>query len=414
MRDLLPRSWLKRDSYDMETFTRFSQTMRVLTALAESWERKIGISPFWKGEATGDFCSHGSAYWRWFHVFKKIPLNSAFAKGEIGFRDFLSIIGLVVFLITLVNGVSLSAERPLRVAYPAPAGAFLPLWAAQDAGIFKKHGLSVELIAVGSSTRGIAAMVSGDLDILAGGGTAGITAQLQGYTDMALFANFIQTFLFSVMVQPAITEVSQLRGKRMGVTRFGGTLDFVARQYIKRNGMEPGKDVTFVQVGAMPDIVVAVSTGALEAGVVGVPQNFLAKKQGLRELADLSESGARYALAAFLAKRSFLTENHERMLRFMKALVESIYYLKTYPKEGMEIFRRYTRIDAPEILKPSYDLHIRLFPKVPEIFSEDLKLVLEEVALTNPKARTVNPGSLIDGRVVKEVLSSGFVDQLYR
>ena len=209
-------------------------------------------------------------------------------------------------------------------------------------------------------------------------------------------------------------EVTQLRGKRMGVTRFGGTLDFVARQYIKRNGMEPGKDVTFVQVGAMPDIVVAVSTGALESGVIGVPQNFLAKKQGLRELADLSESGARYALAAFLAKRSFLTENHERLLGFMKTLVESIHYLKTHPKEAMEILRRYTRIDAPEILKLSYDLHIRLFPKVPEIFPEDLKLVLEEVALTNPKARTVNPGSLIDGRVAKEVLSSGFADQLYR
>ena len=168
----------------------------------------------------------------------------------------------------------------MRVAYPAPAGAFLPLWAAQDAGIFKKHGLQVELIAVGSSTRGIAAIVSGDLDILAGGGSSGVTSQLQGYSDMALFANVIQSFLFSVMVQPSITEVAQLRGKRMGVTRFGGTLDFVARQYVKRQGMEPGKDVTFVQIGAMPDIVVSVLTGAIESGVIGIPQNFLAKKQG--------------------------------------------------------------------------------------------------------------------------------------
>jgi ABC-type nitrate/sulfonate/bicarbonate transport system substrate-binding protein len=321
---------------------------------------------------------------------------------------------ITLLLIIVSAGVSSAAERALRVAYPAPAGAFLPLWAAQDAGIFKKHGLSVELIAVGSSTRGIAAMVSGDLDILAGGGTGGITAQLQGYTDMALFANVIQTFLFSVMVHPSITDVSQLRGKRMGVTRFGGTLDFVARQYVKRYGIEPGKDVTFVQIGAMPDIVVAVATGAIESGVIGVPQNFLAKKQGLRELADLSDSGSRYALAALLAKRSFLTENHERMVRFMKALVESIHYLKTRPKEGMEIFKRYTRIDAPDIVKPAYDLHIKLFQRVPEIFPEDLKLVLEEVALTNPKAKTANPASFIDGRVAKEVLSSGFVDLLYR
>jgi NitT/TauT family transport system substrate-binding protein len=302
----------------------------------------------------------------------------------------------------------------LRVAYPAPAGAFLPLWAAQDAGIFKKHGLSVELIAVGSSTRGIAAMVSGYLDVMAGGGSSGITSQLQGYTDLALFANIIQTFLFSVMTQPSITDVSQLRGKRMGVTRFGGTLDFAARYYLKRHGMEPGKDVSFLQIGAMPDIAVAVASGAIESGVVGVPQNLLAKKQGLRELADLSEIGARYALAGFLAKRSFLSENHDLMVRFMKTQVEAIHYVKTHPKEGMEILKRYTRIDAPDILKPAYDLHIKLFPRVPEIFPEDLKLVLEEVALTNPKARTANPASFIDGRAAKDVIASGFVEQLYR
>jgi NitT/TauT family transport system substrate-binding protein len=315
----------------------------------------------------------------------------------------------------MVSGaLSHGAERPLRVAYPAPAGAFLPLWAAQDAGIFKKHGLSVELIAVGSSTRGIAAMVSGELDILAGGGSSGVTSQLQGYTDMALFGNVIQSFLFSVMVQPSITDASQLRGKRMGVTRFGGTLDFVARQYIKRQGMEPGKDVTFVQIGAMPDIVISVLTGAIESGVIGIPQNFLAKKQGLRELADLSESGSRYALAAFVAKRSFLAENHERVVRFIKAEVEAIHYLKTRPKEGMEILKRYTRIDAPDILKPAYDLHIKLFPRVPEIFPEDLRLVLEEVAMTVPKARGANPANFIDSRAAKDVIASGFLEQLYR
>jgi NitT/TauT family transport system substrate-binding protein len=325
----------------------------------------------------------------------------------------IAILAIVVISIVL-HDESKAAERALRVAYPAPAGGFLPLWAAQDAGIFKKHGLAVELIAVGSSTRGIAAMISGYLDILAGGGSSGITSQLQGLTDLALFGNVIQTFLFSVMTQPSITDVSQLRGKRMGVTRFGGTLDFAARYYLKRHGIEAGKDISFLQIGAMPDIAVAVASGAIESGVVGVPQNLLAKKQGLRELADLSESGARYALAAFVAKRSTLSENHELMVRFMKTQVEAIHFLKARPKEGMEILKRYTRIDDPDILKPAYDQHIKLFPRVPEIFPEDLKLVLEEVALTNPKAKTANPASFIDGRAAKDVIASGFVEQLYR
>ena len=216
---------------------------------------------------------------------------------------------ILAILVDAYGGLAqLERARIVRCGLPIrlPPAPFCRCGRAQDAGIFKKHGLSVELIAVGSSTRGVAAMVSGDLDILAGGGSRRDHRATSGYTDMALFANVIQTFLFSVMVHPSITDVSQLRGKRMGVTRFGGTLDFVARQYIKRYGMEPGKDVTFVQIGAMPDIVVAVATGAIESGVIGIPQNFLAKKQGLRELADLSDSGSRYALAAFLAKRSFL------------------------------------------------------------------------------------------------------------
>ena len=325
-----------------------------------------------------------------------------------------NVTALLVTILLMSRVAGAAAERPLRVAYPAPAGAFLPLWAAQDAGFFKKQGLSVELIAVGSSTRGVAAMVSGQLDILAGGGSSGITSQLQGYTDMALFANVIQTFLFSVMTQPSITDVSQLRGKRMGVTRFGGTLDFAARYYLKRFGIEPGKDISFLQIGAMPDIALAVSSGAIEAGVIGVPQNFVARKLGLRELADLSDSGARYALAAFVAKRSFLSDNHDLTVRFMKTLVEAIHFLKMRPKEGMEILKRYTRVDALDILKPAYDIHIKLFPRVPEIFPEDLKLVLEEVAMTTPKAKGANPTSFIDGRAAKEVLNSGFAEQLYR
>jgi NitT/TauT family transport system substrate-binding protein len=309
----------------------------------------------------------------------------------------------------------LAAERPVRVAYPAPAAAFLPLWTAKDAGLFDKHNVPVEIVAVGSSTRGIAATVADHIDILAGGGTGGVAAQLQGYSDLALFANVIQTFVFSVYTTPSITQVSQLRGKRMGVTRFGGTLDFAARHYLKRNGLEPGKDVSFVQIGAMPDIVVAIVSGAIESGTIGVPQSFLAKKQGLRELADLSEMGARYALAAFVAKRSFLRENHDFMVRFTRAVVESLHYLRTRPKEGMEILRRHTRIDDPEILKPAYDLHaFKLFPRVPEIYPEDLKLVLEELALTHPKAKEAAPADFIDDRAVKEVIKSGFVDRLYR
>jgi ABC-type nitrate/sulfonate/bicarbonate transport system substrate-binding protein len=308
-----------------------------------------------------------------------------------------------------------AAPASLRVAYPAPTASFLPLWAAQDAGFFKKNNLAVEVIQVGSSTRGMAALVANQIDVLAGGGTGGIIAQLQGFTDLAIFGTNVHTWVFSVYSIPAIKEVSQLRGKKLAVTRFGGTMDFAARHFLKGQGFEPGKDVVLIQIGSSADIVPAMANGLVESGVMSVPYLFAARRLGLRELADLSQSGIRYAQAALVAKKSFLREKREIIGQFIKSLVEATHYLKTRPLDGMRVLGKYTRTDDDDILKQAYHYHVdRLLSRVPEIRPEDVKLLLEEAALTNPKARGARPQDFIDEGPVREVVSTGLVDALYR
>jgi ABC-type nitrate/sulfonate/bicarbonate transport system substrate-binding protein len=303
----------------------------------------------------------------------------------------------------------------LRVAYPAPTASFLPLWAAHDAGFFKKNDLSVELVQVGSSTRGMAALLANQIDVLAGGGTGGVLAQLQGYSDVAIFGTNVHTWVFSVYAVSSIRDAAQLRGKKMAVTRFGGTMDFAARYYLKGKGLEPGKDVTLIQIGSSADIVPAMVNGVVESGVMSVPYLFIARRLGLRELADLSQTGVRYAQAALVAKRSFLKDKREIIGQFIRALVEGTHYLKTRPAEGMRVLGRYTRTGDAEILKQAYDYHVhKLLSPVPDIRAEDIKLLLEEAALTNAKARGANPQDFIDEGPVKEVARSGFVNQLYQ
>ncbi|MGH7833162.1 MAG: ABC transporter substrate-binding protein [Candidatus Binatia bacterium] len=303
----------------------------------------------------------------------------------------------------------------LRIAYPAATASFLPLWAAHDAGFFKKHNLSVELIQVGSSTRGMAALLANQIDVLAGGGTGGVVAQLQGYSDVAIFGTNVHTWVFSVYAVSSITDAAQLRGKKMAVTRFGGTMDFAARYFLKGKGLEPGKDVALIQIGSSADIVPAMANGVVESGVMSVPYLFIARRLGLRELADLSQSGVRYAQAALVAKRSFLRDKREIVGQFVRAIVEGTHYLKTRPAEGMRVLGRYTRTEEAEILKQAYDYHVhKLLSPVPDIRPGDIKLLLEEAALTNAKARGANPQDFIDEGPVKEVVRSGFVDQLYQ
>jgi len=302
----------------------------------------------------------------------------------------------------------------MRVAYPSTAVTFAPLWVAKEAGFLKKENLPVDLVSIRSSPIAMAALLSGELEMIVGGVNPAIAMQLQGYKDITLFGGLINTFLFSISSQPGIEDISQLKGKRLGVTRFGGSNDFAGRYYLRQKGLDPSKDLTLMQVGSQDDILRALLAKNLDAAVLGYPAVFIARKNGLRDLADLTRSGLRYQLNAFVAKKSFLAEKQSLVARYFRVLAESIHFLRTRPKEGMEIMKRYGRIDDPEILTASYDLHVKLFPRLPEIQAEDLKLVLEEIALTNPKAKGADPASFIDDRIVREVQKSGFVEQLYR
>jgi NitT/TauT family transport system substrate-binding protein len=308
----------------------------------------------------------------------------------------------------------LAQRKSLRVSYPAPVTLYLPMWVANDAGFFRKNGIEVELVHVGSSPIAMAAYLTGEIDILGGGGSAGPNAYLRGQRDLVFFGAMNNKFVFSIYAHPSISNLSDVRGKRIGVTRFGGTMDFATRYFLKRAGFEPGRDVTMVQIGRVQDILSALGAGSVDAGTMAFPYNINAKESGFRELADLSQSGARYASSSFLAKRQFLIQNRSRAESFIRGIIEAIHFITTRRDEGIKILSRYTRLADMKVLTQSYDFHSRvIWPKVPEIQPEDLKLVLEELAETNPKAREIDPAELIYGSIVKDVVASGLVERLY-
>jgi NitT/TauT family transport system substrate-binding protein len=309
---------------------------------------------------------------------------------------------------------SLAQRKSLRVSYPAPVTVYLPLWVANDVGFFRKNGVDVELVHVGSSPIAMAAYLSGEIDILGGGGSAGPNAYLRGQRDLVFFAAMNNKFVFSIFAHPSIANLSGVRGKRVGVTRFGGTMDFATRYVLRQAGFEPGRDVTMVQIGRVQDILSALAGGSVDVGTMAFPYNIKAKESGFRELADLSQSGARYASSSFLARRRFLIENKPAVEAFIRAIIEAQHYIRTHREESLRILARYTRISDVKVLGQTLDFHTRvIWARVPEIQPEDLKLVLEELAEANPKAREIEPAEIIYGAIVKDVVASGIVERLY-
>ncbi len=118
---------------------------------------------------------------------------------------------------------SFGRGKDVRVSYSAPATAYLPLWAAKDAGIFDRNNLKVELLYVGSSPIALAALLGDEIDVLAGGGTVAPTAYLQGFKISRCFRRLIIACHSNLYASSGIADVAGLRGKRFGVTRFGGS-----------------------------------------------------------------------------------------------------------------------------------------------------------------------------------------------
>jgi NitT/TauT family transport system substrate-binding protein len=313
-------------------------------------------------------------------------IQSLIQNGKCG----LVVIGCLIWLLAQ-PAMSLAQRKPLRVSYPAPVTVYLPLWVANDVGFFRKNGLDVELVHVGSSPIAMAAYLTGEIDILGGGGSAGPNAYLRGQRDLVFFAAMNNKFVFVIYAHPSITSTAGVRGKRVGVTRFGGTLDFATRHYLKLSGLDPVRDVT-----------------------MAFPYDLKAKESGFRELADLTQSGARYASSSFLARRRFLIENKPAVEAFIRAIIEAQHYIRTRREESLKILARYTRLSDMKLLGQTLDFHIRvIWGRVPEIQPEDLKLVLEELAEANPKAREIEPAEIIYGAIVKDVVASGIVERLY-
>ncbi|MGE5820554.1 MAG: ABC transporter substrate-binding protein, partial [Deltaproteobacteria bacterium] len=150
-------------------------------------------------------------------------------RGFIAFAFFL-------LLPCAVFGQSKEGTR-LRVSYSVISAASLVTWVAKDAGIFRKHGLDVDLIYIGSATKAVSATIGGDTPITQGAGTGSVLARLSG-ADTVWVASILDTTNQSLVVLPAIRGPQDLRSKTLGVTRFGSLSDFGVRKYLQSVGMD--------------------------------------------------------------------------------------------------------------------------------------------------------------------------------
>jgi NitT/TauT family transport system substrate-binding protein len=327
----------------------------------------------------------------------------------------------VKLLAPLLYGVFLLAAPPtdagealqkVRLAYASVTAAFAIPWIAKDAGIFRRHGLDVEIVYIASGPRTIQALVAGGVDIAAIGGGAGVDAKLAG-ADAVFVAVSVNRVLLYMVAAPEIQRIEDLRGKAIGGTRIGTLTDFFSRYYLRQVGLVPDRDVIVRGTGGLPETVAALKAGQIQAGTFGFPAVLQARAAGFHVLVDYATQGLRYPLSGIVTTQNMIRTRENVVRSLLESIVEGTHRFKTDPAFAIEVMGRYTRINDRKILEESQRVYASAFERVPYPLTEDMKLVLTQVAENNPRARGADPREFVEPRLIREIEASGLIKRLY-
>lgn len=332
-------------------------------------------------------------------------------------KQCLSPIFLILGLFTVTQRAEAGEAQPLRkirVAITSISGTMAPPWAANEAGIFKKHGLQVEVIATPSGIQGTNALIAGEVAFLqiAGGTTTGAAV---GGADLKIVATTVATLVQNLVVRPEIDKAEQLRGKSIGISRFGTSLHTGARLAAKHLGLEPGKDVHIVEIGAGEWIVGAMQGNRVQGGVFGYPATSRAVKLGNRVLLHIPTLNIPYASTGVSTRGDLIRDDPDLVRRYLSAQVEAIALMKRDRGFTMKVLSKYLRTTDTDLLTESYEVQIaKYMMKVPLPTAEAVRSVLEELSDRNPKAKDLDPHKFFDDRFVRQLQAGDFIDSLYR
>lgn len=299
----------------------------------------------------------------------------------------------------------------VRMAFPSPSISALPYWVAKDAGLFARQGVDMELTRIQGSSAATAALLAGEVQAV-GEGAAAVLAHLEG-GDLVLVASPLTRFGFSVISQPGIRQPEDLRGGRVGVTRFGTGTDFALRYALSEWGLAPDRDVVIIQTGGVPESLAAVQSGAVLAGVTSDPTTARARAAGLHVLANLSELPVEYPQISLVVRRQYITDHPDVVARLVRAISEAIHLIKTDPAPSLRSLREHTGIDDPVILEDVYARWRGQFQEKPYPRVESIKTVVEELAETRPEVRRLDPASVVEPAFVRRLDEAGFYEALY-
>src|SRR5262247_553003 len=322
-------------------------------------------------------------------------------------------VSVFVLLSTLLFHGGLQAQtKRIAVAYSAISATQSGFYLAKDANIFDKHGLFVDQVYVAGGSRVSQTVIAGEFTVALAGGNI-VFADLAG-ADIATFGGVVNVPSFYLYVQPAIKTQEDLRGKTLGITRYGASTDFTLRFLLKKWGLEPDRDVKVIQMGGQPEILAGMQAGVIQGGVLSSPGDFKAKKTGYFMLANFAKTGLDYPTTSLVSTRSTIKKDRETVKRFLMAYAEAVDRLFRDKELAMKVIGKWTRTQDRETLESSYEYATNFIERPPRLPYKAIETILAQAAETDPRARGRKADEFLDPTIYNELEKSGFFKNLSR
>jgi NitT/TauT family transport system substrate-binding protein len=312
--------------------------------------------------------------------------------------------GLILCLIAafwLSSAVPSASQNKLisvRTAYSALSAGIGTLWLTQEDGYFKKQGLDSNLIYIRGGTTAVQALLAGEIHFGHLSPAPMMTAWAQG-ADFVWIGTTTHQMVFTLIAEAGILKGTDLKGKRIGITRLGSASDLALRAALDQFGLSP-KDVTTISLGGIPEILAALRAGAVSGGILSPPTSTAARDLGYRPLLHIPDLGREFTFSGIAAKRSFLQSQPEIARAYMASLTDGAKVYKEDSRVALRVLRKYMRAED-RILESGYKEYDKAISSPPSPGLKGLEAVRDSLLDSTPQLKNLDLRKFIDDRFVK-------------
>ena len=324
------------------------------------------------------------------------------------------VVATIVVLAPLLTRTSASvafaaSANSIRIGYPQPSGAMLPIWVMAETKLDQKYGVDLQNIYISGGARLTQTLVSGDIELAATGGAV-INAVLSG-ADLTYIAASVPTYGFSLYVRNDVKDVPSLKGKVVGLMTKGASTDHGLTALLRQYNLRSGQDVKVLYLGGVREGLAALDRGIVSATTISAPTTLMARRMGYKELVNFMQLKIPYIQLGIVAHRAFLRQQPERMKSFLRGYVAAIKVVNEDGDVSKRALAKYLATSDGAILEEAYQAYRGIYPKVPYTTEEQVRSIL--AVADHPRAAGADPKDFFDNRLLKEVEDSGFINELY-